>query len=176
MMTNLKKLFSCIVLCSLLAVSCGIFKQQPTAQQQVDKKALDLANLKGATVESVTLKDGAVALKVTFDSGILFGFNKADLSEEAKQSLSRLVTSIADMPDSKVRVFGHTDIVGSAEANQAVSAKRAKEVAKYLETKGIAASRITAEGKSFTQPVADNSTEAGRAKNRRVEIYVIPAQ
>ena len=175
-MTKLNKLFPCIVLCSILAVSCGVFKQQPTTQQRIDKKALDLANLKGAAVESVTLKDGAVALKVTFDSGILFGFNQSDLSEEAKQSLSHLVKGIADRPDSKIRVYGHTDIVGSAEANQAVSTKRAKEVARYLEEKGIDASRIEATGMSFNQPVADNSTEAGRAKNRRVEIFVIPAQ
>lgn len=179
MMTNLKKLIPCIVLCSLLAVSCGVVKPKQTqssTQEKLDKKAADLADLEGATVASVSLEDGAKALKITFDSGILFGFNKSELGSEAKASLDRLVKGIADMSNSKIRVFGHTDIVGSSEANQAVSEKRAKEVAKYLETKGIAPSRITAEGKSFTQPIADNSTEAGRAKNRRVEIYVIPAQ
>ena len=181
-MINLKKLLPLLVLCSFLVVSCGVIKNlskidsKQTTQEWLDKKAVDLANLKGATVESVTQEDGAAALKVTFDSGILFDFGKSELGSEAKVSLDRLVKSIADMPDSRIRVYGHTDIVGTAEANQAVSAKRAKEVAKYLEEKGISPSRITAEGLSFTQPVADNSTEAGRAKNRRVEIYIIPAR
>ena len=178
-MTCLKKLTPFLVLCSFFAVSCGVVKPQQTqssTQEKLDKKAADLADLKGATVASVSLEDGAKALKITFDSGILFGFNKSELGSEAKASLDRLVKGIADMPDSKIRVCGHTDIVGSAEANQAVSAKRAKEVANYLVEKGIAANRITAEGLSFTQPVADNSTEAGRAKNRRVEVFVIPAQ
>ena len=180
-MTSIKKLIPFLAVCCFLAVSCGVVKKQPTSkepstQERVEKKALALADLKGATVESVSLEDGAAALKVTFDSGILFGFNKSVLGDEAKASLDRLVEGIADMPDSKIRVFGHTDIVGSADANQAVSTKRAKEVARYLEEKGIDASRIEAEGLSFTQPVADNSTEAGRAKNRRVEVFVIPAQ
>ena len=83
---------------------------------------------------------------------------------------------IEDMEDARIRVYGHTDIVGGAEVNQRVSTERAKKVAAFLVDKGIDASRIEAEGLSFNHPVADNSTEAGRAKNRRVEIYVIPAQ
>lgn len=182
-MTSLKKLLPALVISGLVAVGCGTTKQQPTTtkttpttQERVDKKANELADLKGATVESVTLEDGAIALKVTFDSGILFGFNKTDLGDEAKDSLKELVDEIEDMEDARIRVYGHTDIVGSAEVNQRVSTERAKKVAAFLVDKGIDANRITAEGLSFNHPVADNSTEAGRAKNRRVEIYVIPAQ
>ena len=175
-MNSLKKLLPFLVLCSFLAVSCGVSKKQPTTQQQIEKKALDLANLKGATVESVTLEDGTIALKVTFDSGILFGFNKTDLSDEAQESLKELVENLEDFPGARFRVYGHTDIVGSAEVNQKVSADRAKSVAAFLEKEGIAQDHIVAEGLSFNYPVADNSTEAGRAKNHRVEIYVIPAQ
>jgi outer membrane protein OmpA-like peptidoglycan-associated protein len=80
------------------------------------------------------------------------------------------------MPDAHIRVYGHTDIVGSSEVNQKVSEERARKVAAFLMENGISASRIEAEGKSFNNPVADNSTEEGRAKNRRVEIFVIPAQ
>ena len=182
-MTSLKKLLPALVISGLVAVGCGTTKQQPTTtettpttRERVDKKANELADLKGATVESVTLEDGAIALKVTFDSGILFGFNKTDLGDEAKDSLKELVDEIEDMEDARIRVYGHTDIVGSAEVNQRVSTERAKKVAAFLVDNGIDANRITAEGLSFNHPVADNSTEAGRAKNRRVEIYVIPAQ
>jgi len=159
----------------LMLTSCATLKQR-LAEGKINKKVSALSDLKGATVEPVTEADGAAALKVTFDSGILFEFNQSELSEEAKTQLSRLVKGISDMPDSRIRVYGHTDIVGTAEVNQAKSAQRANEVAKYLQEKGIAADRITAEGLSFNVPVADNSTEEGRAKNRRVEIYVIPAQ
>lgn len=163
-----------ILLVGVLAASCGASKK--TASDIVKEKAHALSDLQGATVESVVDADGAAALKVTFDSGILFAFNKSVLSDESKQLLDRLVDGIADMPDSRIRVYGHTDIVGSAEVNQAVSTQRANEVAKYLQEKGIAPERIHAAGMSFTQPIADNSTDEGRAKNRRVEIFVIPAQ
>lgn len=171
-----------ILMCGFLMTGCAAIKQktaelkQKQTEAKINKKADALSDLKGATVEPVTEADGSTALKVTFDSGILFGFNETELGEEAKASIDRLVNSISDMPDSRIRVYGHTDIVGSSEVNQAKSTARAEEVAKYLEEKGIAASRITAEGLSFTKPVADNSTEEGRAKNRRVEIYVIPAK
>ena len=171
-----------ILMCGLLMTGCAALKEKTAAMKQksteakINKKVDALSDLRGATVEPVTESDGSSALKVTFDSGILFEFNESDLGDEAKKSLDRLVKSISDMPDSRIRVYGHTDIVGSSEVNQALSTKRAKEVADYLEEKGIAASRITAEGLSFTKPIADNSTEEGRAKNRRVEIYVIPAK
>lgn len=180
-MICLKKLLPALFLCSLVVVGCGTVKKQPaktapTTQERVEKKANDLADLKGAAVESVSLDGGTIALKVTFDSGILFGFNKTDLGEEAKSSLEALLAEIKDMPDAHIRVYGHTDIVGSAEVNQKVSEERARKVAAFLVDNGISASRIEAEGMSFNNPVADNSTEEGRAKNRRVEIFVIPAQ
>ena len=182
MIANMMKRILLILMCGLLLTGCASLKQKVAASKQkqtearINKKADALSDLKGATVEPVTEANGATALKVTFDSGILFEFNESELGDEAKKSLDRLVKSISDMPDSRIRVYGHTDIVGSSEVNQALSTKRAKEVAAYLETKGIAASRITAEGLSFTKPIADNSTEEGRAKNRRVEIYVVPAR
>jgi outer membrane protein OmpA-like peptidoglycan-associated protein len=79
---------------------------------------------------------------------------------------------MADLPDTDITVLGHTDNVGSAEANQKVSDNRANAVSSYLQGKGIAKSRIVAEGHSYNDPVADNSTAEGRAQNRRVEIYI----
>ena len=79
---------------------------------------------------------------------------------------------MADLPETDITVLGHTDNVGSAEANQKVSDARANTVSNYLQGKGIAKERIVAEGHSYNDPVADNSTEAGRAQNRRVEIFI----
>ena len=140
---------------------------------QMDKKAAELAaELENAQVETVTDVNGLEAIKVTFDSGILFDFNKSTLKPAAKTQLDKFAAEMADMGQTNITVYGHTDNVGSAAANKKVSDQRAHTVAKYLNTKGIANDRIMAEGLSYDVPVADNSTEAGRAQNRRVEIYI----
>ena len=139
---------------------------------KMDKKAEELAALENAQVETVEDVNGLKAIKVTFDSGILFDFNKSTLQPNAKKQLDKFAAEMADMPDTDITVLGHTDNVGSAEANQKVSDNRAKAVSSYLQNKGIAASRIIAEGHSYNDPVADNSTAEGRAQNRRVEIYI----
>jgi len=139
---------------------------------KMDKKAEELAALENAQVETVEDANGLTAIKVTFDSGILFDFNKATLSAKAKQNLDKFAAEMTDLPDTDIAILGHTDNVGSAEANQKVSDNRALAVSNYLQTKGIAAERITAEGHSYNDPVADNSTAAGRAQNRRVEVFI----
>lgn len=182
----MKSKITLLILCSLLLSGCAALQQRralldddddsPRAvAAKVNRKANSMTSLKGATVESTTEADGSAALKVTFESGILFDTNDAELSDEAKRQLNQLVKEISDMPNSKIRVRGHTDITGTAEVNEALSTRRARAVADYLVSKGIESKRITSEGLSFKYPIADNSTEAGRAKNRRVEIYVIPA-
>ena len=139
---------------------------------QMDKKAAELAALENAQVETVTDVNGLKAIKVTFDSGILFDFNKSTLKPEAKQSLDKFAAEMTDMSDTNINVYGHTDNVGTEAANKKVSAQRANAVAKYLTQKGIAKEHIVAEGLSYDFPVADNSTAEGRAQNRRVEIYI----
>ena len=139
---------------------------------KMDKKAEELAALENAQVETVTDVNGLKAIKVTFDSGILFDFNKATLKADAKRNLDKFASEMADLPDTDITVLGHTDNVGTAEANQKVSDNRANAVSNYLQNKGIAKSRIVAEGHSYNDPVADNSTAEGRAQNRRVEIYI----
>ena len=138
---------------------------------KMDKKAEELAAL-NAKVETVTDANGLEAIKVTFDNGILFATNKATLSAESQKELKEFAAKMADMPDTDVTVYGHTDNTGSAEVNEKLSTQRANAVAGYLQSCGIASSRIKAEGKSYTMPVADNSTKEGRAQNRRVEVYV----
>ena len=141
--------------------------------KRMDKKAAELAAaMEEAQVETVTDVNGLEAIKVTLDNGILFDFNKSSLKPEAKAQLDKFAAEMADMQDTNINVYGHTDNVGTAAANKKVSDQRASTVAKYLNTKGIANERIVAEGLSFDFPVADNNTEAGRAQNRRVEIYI----
>ena len=136
---------------------------------RMDKKAEELAALEGATVETVTDVNN---LTVTFDNGILFAFNKSDLSDAAKKSLKEFASKMSDMPETDITIWGHTDNIGSAEANASVSQKRANAVKSFLEAQGIAADRMVAEGKSYDMPVATNETDEGRAQNRRVEVYI----
>ncbi|MBR4585507.1 MAG: OmpA family protein [Bacteroidales bacterium] len=140
--------------------------------RQMDKKAEELAQLENVQVETVKDVNGLEAIKVTFDSGILFDFNKATLRTEAKQQLDKFAAEMSDMPETGITVYGHTDNVGSEAVNKRISLQRAESVGNYLNGKGIAKSRLTMEGMGFDQPVADNTTEVGRAQNRRVEIYI----
>ena len=94
------------------------------------------------------------------------------LSAAAKNQLATFATQMKDLQDTDITIYGHTDNTGSASVNERISLQRAESVASYLESRGINASRIHSEGKSFNDPVADNDTAEGRAKNRRVEVYV----
>lgn len=141
--------------------------------KRMDKKAAELeAALKNAQVETVTDVNGLEAIKVTFDSGILFPTNGTSLSESSKVQLKEFANKMADMTDTDITIYGHTDNTGTAEVNERISNQRAASVQNYLKSLGIASSRMKAEGKSFNEPIADNSTVEGRAQNRRVEIYV----
>lgn len=138
----------------------------------MDKKADELAALEAAQVETVEDANGLKAIKVTFDSGILFATNKSNLSAEAKSNLKKFADEMKDLSDTDITIYGHTDNTGSAEVNERLSLQRANAVSAELQADGIAKSRITTEGKSFTMPVADNSTAEGRAQNRRVEVFI----
>ena len=138
----------------------------------MDKKAEELAALEAAQVETVADANGLKAIKVTFDSGILFATNKSNLSAEAKSNLKKFADEMKDLTDTDITIYGHTDNTGSAEVNERLSLQRANAVSAELQADGIAKSRITTEGKSFTMPVADNSTAEGRAQNRRVEVFI----
>jgi outer membrane protein OmpA-like peptidoglycan-associated protein len=128
----------------------------------------------GADIDAV----GAIGsgLQISLNSAVLFDFNKYALKPEAQQELSGVVSLIQQYKRSSVVVEGHTDAVGSAEYNQQLSANRANSVRTYLEahTKG-AAIRFSSRGYGKDRPIASNDAEQGRAKNRRVEITVIPA-
>ena len=114
-----------------------------------------------------------VATKVTFAADAFFDFNKAVLKPEAKAKLDDLSGKLKDISLEVIIAVGHTDAVGGDAYNQKLSVRRAEAVKAYMVSKGIEPNRIYTEGKGKKQPVADNKTAEGRAKNRRVEIEVV---
>lgn len=144
--------------------------------KQMDKKAAELATIEEAQVETIEDANGLEAIKVTFDSGILFDTNKYDLKTASKNALKEFAAKMIDLPDTDITIYGHTDNTGSAAVNEKLSLQRAEAVESYLNGCGISNLRMTSEGKSFTMPVASNDTAEGRAQNRRVEIFVYANQ
>ena len=139
-----------------------------------------------ATVEEVTDNNGLKAVKVTFDSGLLFATGSSTLSSSAKSSLSKFANNVLRKNASvDVNVYGYTDNQGwknstaeqSVQKNLDLSQERAQSVASYLLACGAASGQIaTVECFGESNPVADNSTEAGREQNRRVEVYLYASQ
>ena len=118
-------------------------------------------------------KPKPVAEKVTFATDVLFDFDKSVVKPEGKSKLDDLAAKIRGTNLEVVIAIGHTDSIGTDEYNQKLSVRRAESVKAYLVSKGIEANRVYTEGKGEKQPVADNKTREGRAKNRRVELEVI---
>lgn len=141
-----------------------IGKKMDKQKQQIEEMVPD------ATVE--TVNDGE-ALKITFDSGILFATNSSTVSEASKSALHNFSNTLKANPDTYIKIVGHTDNTGKVDYNQTLSEKRAKSVDDYLLTQGISQDRMTFEGKGIHEPVADNTTVEGRALNRRVEILIM---
>lgn len=140
--------------------------------KKMDKQKAELEKIDGAKVETVTDANNLQAIKVTFESGILFASGKSALTESSKTALSKFAASLKETPETDVTIYGHTDNTGSREINEKLSKDRAVAVSNFLNSNGISTDRMTTEGKAFDEPVADNSTAEGRAQNRRVEIYI----
>lgn len=134
----------------------------------MDKQAAELQrDLKGAKVERI-----GEGIKITFDSGILFGFDSSALTTTSEENIGQLATVLKKYEDTEILIEGHTDSKGSEDYNQKLSEERAASVGNYLVSLGVDNSRITQIGYGETQPVADNSTEVGRKQNRRVEVAI----
>ena len=115
----------------------------------------------------------AVATRVTYAADAFFDFDKSVLKPEGKAKLDDLASKVKDINLEVIIAVGHTDSVGSDAYNQKLSVRRSEAVKAYLVSKGIEKNRVYTEGKGEKQPVADNKTKEGRAKNRRVEIEVV---
>ena len=112
-------------------------------------------------------------INMTFESGLMFKINSADINESYKDDLASATAVFAKYPETNLIIEGHTDDTGKDEFKMALSEKRAKAVGNFLKSKGIAASRITEKWYGESQPKYPNDTEENRVKNRRVEIAVI---
>lgn len=137
------------------------------------KKELEATLPEETTVETI---NNGEALKVTFDSGILFATNSSTLSEASKSALRNFANSLKANPDTDIRIIGYTDNTGKVDYNQLLSEKRAKSVYDYLMMQGISSDRMVYEGRGVHDPVASNDTPEGRALNRRVEIIIVANQ
>ncbi len=138
-------------------------KQKQELQQQLGDQA---------KVEETTDQNGLKAIKVTFDGGILFPTGKYTLNPQAQADLTRFAASLKENPNTNVQIYGFTDNTGSFEVNQRLSGERADAVLSYLANSGVSPTRLSAQGIPMADYVASNETAAGRAQNRRVEIYI----
>lgn len=111
-------------------------------------------------------------LKLEIPSDISFDTNRSDIKPNFRPILDRFATTLQDNPATYVTIIGHTDSTGGDGINQPLSLDRASHARDYLASRGVAASRITVEGRAAREPIASNDDPAGRARNRRVEIFV----
>lgn len=137
--------------------------------KKMDKQAKELKQaIPTAQVERVN-----EGINVTFESGLLFPINSAEISDAYKSDLTSAAEVFNKYPDTNIVIEGHTDDTGTDEVNMALSEKRAKAVRDFFISKGVDASRLDAKWYGETQPKYENTTEENRKKNRRVELAVV---
>lgn len=141
--------------------------------KKMDKAAAQAAAIEGARVDSIRDANNLKAIKVTFDSGILFQTGKSTLNTASRDALTKFAKILISNPTMDVTIMGHTDNQGSLELNQRLSQSRAQEVANFLQLQNVSPAQFKdVLGKNYSEPIAENSTAAGRAANRRVEVYM----
>jgi len=136
--------------------------------RHMDKQAEEMRrDMENARIERI-----GEGIKITFESGILFDTDSAELLADARANIESLATILKKYPDTNILVEGDTDSTGTEEYNQALSERRAQAVANYQQNLGIPGSRISTVGLGELNPIASNGTEYGRQQNRRVEIAI----
>jgi len=138
---------------------------------KMDKQKKELEKIQNAQVELVN--DGQ-AIKVTFESGILFASGSSTLSTASQTALSQFAASLKANPDTDVEIYGHTDSQGGDAVNVPLSQKRAQAVSDFLSKQGVFASRMKTFGMGSSQKVAAEDAKGVQALNRRVEVYILP--
>lgn len=155
-------------------------KQDPNNNKELNdnlKRIGDLLEkamtIQGAKAEKVIGNNNLEAVKIEFESDLMFKTGKSELSQKSKEALVKLVQMLQENPQASVDIFGHTDNVGSIDYNQRLSVNRAQAVSDYLKSMGVKNSQIhKTVGKNFAEPIADNNTIEGKAKNRRVDVII----
>ena len=127
-----------------------------------------------AASESASIRRDADVLAVTFKSDVLFASGSAALQTGAYQEIERVSKVLTQYPETRIMIAGHTDSDGAEAFNQDLSVRRAEAVRNALVAQGVSAARVTTMGFGESQPVADNSTAAGKQLNRRVVITIVP--
>ncbi len=135
---------------------------------QMDRQAKNIElTVPGATVQRV-----GEGIQVTFESGLLYDFDSDVVKPAARQNLAALAASLEKYPESDLLILGHTDSVGTDAYNKRLSVRRADAAAEYLVSRGVARSRIGTGGLGEEEPVASNADDAGRVRNRRIEVAI----
>ena len=140
------------------------------SKRMEDRRAAMEQATRGTNVEVTRTADNQLKLNIPND--ISFDTNSAAIKPQLRAVLDPFANSLHDDPSARIAIVGHTDNTGSPAVNNPLSVERAQSVRDYLAARGISPTRIVTMGRGEHEPVADNSTEAGRARNRRVEIYL----
>jgi outer membrane protein OmpA-like peptidoglycan-associated protein len=152
------------------ALGCGIVGAGIGAYMDVQEAKLR-EQLQGTGVQVIREGDN---IRLIMPGNVTFQTDSYNLNQGFYPTLNSVGLVLAKYADTTIRVSGHTDNTGSRQHNQTLSERRAKSVANYLATQGVAQARMYVEGLAFDQPVADNASSAGRSQNRRVELYILP--
>lgn len=140
--------------------------------EDVKKEEKPLEDIIVFNEEGVVIKKDGKNLVLSMPVEILFDFDSSKIKESVKESLNTLSKALAENKDIKLKIDGHTDYIGTDQYNLTLSIKRADSIRKYLVERGVLASNVSIEGYGKQHPIANNSTEEGRAKNRRVEFII----
>jgi len=133
------------------------------------KRAMDAATAGTGVVVTQTQDN---QLKLTIPNDISFDTGRYDIKPNLRPILDQFAQGLAQQPGTEIRIIGHTDNVGSDAVNNPLSVNRARSARDYLVSRGVASQRMSIDGRGEREPIADNATEAGRARNRRIEIYL----
>ena len=140
------------------------------SRQMEDKKRQMEAATAGTGTEVTQTADNQ--LKLSIPNDISFASGKSDIQARLKPILDQFAQGVNQQGSMEVKIIGHTDSTGSDAINNPLSMRRAESARDYLVSRGVASSRISTEGRGSREPIADNATEAGRARNRRIDIYL----
>jgi outer membrane protein OmpA-like peptidoglycan-associated protein len=142
--------------------------------QYMDRQEARLRQQTAGTGVDIVRQGDELVLRMP--SGITFAYNRFDIQPQFQATLDQVAATLNEYPSNAIDIYGHTDSTGSDAYNQTLSENRAASVARYLTQRGVNSVRIATRGFGESQPIADNSSEAGRAANRRVEIRIVPVQ
>ncbi len=140
----------------------------------MDKQIKQLREQTAGSGIDVSPTDNGSAILVNLPNGVTFDTDSTLIKPAFRDTLDRVAQNLVQYPDSLIDVYGHTDSTGSDAYNQNLSENRARAVADYLSSRGVAPARIRSQGRGESQPVASNMSEEGRSANRRVEIKIVP--